>query len=362
MNGKQIEDLIAGILKEEIDKEISRRVEIIMSNLDTNGLIPVGGINHKYIDFDGVQDNKTLDLIPLITRHIVKLFRDPGKNNLLTEGSLSHTYINFTGFKLTGDFIENGVIKEFNSTGIQDLATDCQVTVTDENTVVENNLVANSMDIKGRLRVEDELALGDKAKNTLTTMMLEKFLAEKTETFVKAIGDNLQTRKLDLSNLQVNGEPLVAERMLSRGIIKSNLQELGELKELKVKGDTLLADSVFVTKGKVGINTTEPVAALTVWDQEAEIVFKKAYKNTGYIGTERSTNLVVGANNKNNLVLGADGTVNVDDINIASIKVSVSDKEPGHKGNPGDIMFNSNPSNVPCIGWQCLGGTRWKRF
>lgn len=315
----------------------------------------------KFIEEKVSAQIKALNLAPIVTAQVARILADPAKSGVLQEKSLSYAYINFAGLELSGDQIKGGIVREFNSSGIQDLAQECQVTISDENTIFENVLVANEMDIKGLLKVGDELVLGEKAKAKMSDVLLEKFLVDKKDVLIKAVGDDLQTRKLDLSNLQVDGVPLVAEGMLAKSITKSNLQELGELVELKVKGESLFAESIYITKGRVGINTTKPTAALTVWDQEAEIVVKKAYKNTGFIGTERTTNLVIGANNKNNLVLGADGTVNVDDINIASIKVSVGDKEPGHKGNPGDFIFNSNPTNVPCLGWQCLGGTRWKR-
>jgi len=446
MDGKQIEDLIVGILKTEIDKEISNRVRAVLGDLESNGLIRQHGINHKFIDFTGVklsgdnissglikdfnstgiQDKATncqltvsddftiventlltnaaringslqidgdltlkgnlnihksstasiedliktkieehlskLDIVPTITHYIIKLFKDPKKNNLLHEQSLSHKYINFSGARFTGDFIRGGTIRDFNSTGIQDLSKNCQLTITDDTTIIENKLVASDIEVKDKLTVVNELDLKENAEKTLSNVIIKRIFDDKTDYIIDILAAELQTRKLDIKNLVVDGEPLLEDHALASTITNSKLEKVGLLRDLKVVGDSIFADTISIVKGKLGINTIKPVAPLTVWDQETEVVVRKAYKNTAYIGTDRNNNLVLGAHNKNNIVLGADGTVNVDDLTIASMKISVSSTEPGHKGNTGDIVFNTNPIAIPTTGWQCLGGTRWKRF
>jgi 4-hydroxyphenylpyruvate dioxygenase-like putative hemolysin len=60
---------------------------------------------------------------------------------------------------LTGNNITGGIIKQFSSTGIQDNATACQVTVLDQATVVENKLVTNDLEIKGTVTIDGDLIL-----------------------------------------------------------------------------------------------------------------------------------------------------------------------------------------------------------
>jgi hypothetical protein len=55
--------------------------------------------------------------------------------------------------------LKDGIFENFQSTGIQDSSTACQVTILDNATVVENRLIASAATITGDLLVEGDLKL-----------------------------------------------------------------------------------------------------------------------------------------------------------------------------------------------------------
>ena len=73
------------------------------------------------------------------------------------ESSIPGTAIDRQTLKLTGANIKGGIIEQFGSTGIDDRATDCRVTILDEHTVVENNLLTQSLTVKTSAIVEGDL-------------------------------------------------------------------------------------------------------------------------------------------------------------------------------------------------------------
>jgi hypothetical protein len=64
--------------------------------------------------------------------------------------------------ELSGDQITGGIIKQFGSTGIDDKATACQLTILDDVTVVENNLLTKNLTVKGDTQVEGNLTVAGK--------------------------------------------------------------------------------------------------------------------------------------------------------------------------------------------------------
>jgi len=290
------------------------------------------------------------------------------QNFTFPAASISHTSINFTDFKLNGNQIRDGIISGFNSTGIQDAATDCRLSVLDEAIVIENELIAHSAVIKNSLLVEGDLAV--KGSIVLEAKSWQKFMASTAEKLatdnfdilINGLNEHLNTSTINAKNLVIDGVNIFKDGALANSVTKSNLQQVGKLKELQTAGECLLSESIYTTKGRLGINTLEPSAALTIWDQEVELVAKKAGMNTGYIGSERNVTVVLGSANKNNLVLTSDGSVSVDDLNLGPIKLSVSPATPGWEANPGDICFCSQPTGDTPTGWQCLGGARWRPF
>jgi hypothetical protein len=121
---------------------------------------------------------------------------------------------------------------------------------------------------------------------------------------------------------------------------------------------------LYTTPGnkRVGINTMEPSDALTVWDQETEVVIGKHASQEGYIGTRRRQDLNIGANNKVGLKIRSDGTVSMDKLELLGRTIGSSKTIPGHAAKKGDIVLNDNPAVGGYVGWVCLDGIRWAGY
>jgi hypothetical protein len=167
---------------------------------------------------------------------------------------------------------------------------------------------------------------------------------------------------LDLNKITLNGTDIVDGNTLSNSILNSNLQKVGQLKELQVSGETLLSGSLYTTVQRVGVNTIEPAQALSIWDQEVEIGIGKQSNNTGVIGTPRSQTLILSTNGKNNITLTPDGAASVTQLNIGTVSITSSDMPPGDDRPKGTIVFNSSPNLGGPLGWVSLGDARWANF
>jgi hypothetical protein len=144
--------------------------------------------------------------------------------------------------------------------------------------------------------------------------------------------------------------------------VNSNLQTLGELKELRVSGESLLAQTLYVTPKRVGVNTIEPSAALSIWDDEIEIITKKKSKDIGLFGTPRHQKLVLTSNNKDNIILNEDGSVQINNLKIGAVMFSTSNNPPNYVSERCHIVWNTNPNLGGPLGWICLGGANWANF
>jgi hypothetical protein len=141
-------------------------------------------------------------------------------------------------------------------------------------------------------------------------------------------------------------------------------EKRNNLNELEVSGEALLSDVLYTTPGnkRVGINTLDPSDALTVWDQECEVVIGKHASQEGYIGTRRRQDLNIGANNAVGLKIRSDGTVVLDKLELQGKVISSSGSIPGHAAKRGDIVLNTKPVQGGYIGWVCLDGLKWTGF
>jgi hypothetical protein len=149
---------------------------------------------------------------------------------------------------------------------------------------------------------------------------------------------------------------------LNYGIVDTNIQRVGQLKDLQTAGETLLSETLYVGKDKVGIGTIEPGHSLSVWDQEVEIGVGKRLKDTGWIGTPRNQNLIISANNQDNLVIAADGSVQVKQLTVNKISIISTPQVPSGIYPKATVAFNENPAPGQPIGWVSLGNGSWSKF
>ena len=229
-------------------------------------------------------------------------------------------------------------IQDFGNTdGIEDMATGVQLTVMDDCVVVEDKLITKTLQA-------DTLIVKDFATDQPWYAVMKQDVLDSVPKPVPAKDWSFKVAEME-ARISVN-------------------EKRNNLNELEVSGEALLSDVLYTTPGnkRVGINTMDPSDALTVWDQECEVVIGKHASQESYIGTRRRQNLNIGANNKVGITVRSDGTVVLDKLELQGKVISSSGSIPGHAAKRGDIVLNTKPVQGGYIGWVCLDGLKWTGF
>ena len=342
---KTITDQLLSNLKQQVQKSVVDNVTVAMSRLD----VPT-----------------------LVREHISNVLNSSAKTYNFPDRSIKGNAINPDGLYIKADQIAAGVMRNFESTGIQDKATETQVTIMDNATVYENQLVAKELHVAGTAVIEGDLDLkGNLANGSKFFKDLANYStnAVKTELkdgifaqFTDDVFNKIATEGLDPQVFKYQGHRLIKDNTLAPTILNSNLQKVGALKELQVIGETLLDETVYVSNHRLGVNTMDPEATLDIWDQETELTFSKHELNTGMLGTPKAHRLVLSSNNNYNLVLNPDGSVSVAVLNLNGVRHTCSDEAPIEDAPRGTIVWNSNPKIGDPIGYVSLGRGKWANF
>ncbi len=213
--------------------------------------------------------------------------------------------------------IKDGLHTGFQSVGIQDSATQCQVTILDNATVIENGIVTTEVTIKGDLTVEGNLKLLGEMP---TDSPFYRDLVEHSAGILK---------------LAMDGQFFLAyvDRVME-----------------KIKSDGLdITNSRF--NGPMSLN-----------DEECSLSIGKMRDNFYSIKTNKPQALVLGANGKNNLVLEPDGAVSIERMSVGAIQIGSSNEQPKHDAEKGSVMFNEEADYGKPVGWVSLGKTKWVPF
>jgi hypothetical protein len=296
------------------------------------------------------------------------------KNNefIFPTAGIPASAIDQSQISISGDQIRGGIIQQFGSTGIDDQATACQLTVLDSVTVVENNLLTKDLTVKGTATIEGDLnvtgtlpessGLFRNIVDTVTNNVRTSLDAVVFQSYADMVLKTIKRDGLDLTKITFNGETAIDGANLGTKITYSNLQRVGTLQELQVSGETLLSQTLYTASKRVGINTFEPAQALSIWDQEVEIGFGKQGSNTAIIATPRSQTLILGTNAKNNITLTPDGGVTVKELTLGGMNITTSDRPPATNQPRGTLVFNNNPTLGGPLGWISLGDAKWANF
>jgi hypothetical protein len=260
-------------------------------------------------------------------------------------------------------------------TGIADLASSPQLTVFDHSTVVENELVSNSsvveqtLTVKNRIETNDLVVNGEFNLNEgAMTSLSEKTTADVVSTILpkidasvtEKITDAVRNITVDSSFVLVNKLPIVQDTVLNSHITHSNIRTLGNLATLTVDGEAAIGKTVFVDSQRVGINTDAPDMALAVRDHEVSVSIGKHSEQTAFIGTTRLNKLLLGVNRRGAIEIDEDQNVKVKNLTVGNLPISTGSQVPSRTGVPGELVFNSVPSITGPLGWQCVGGSRWR--
>jgi len=349
-----IEDLAKDTKLTIMDKMVVVENKLVASQLAIKGNVEIDGnvtINGD-TGFDKTTTNKLVSSIAKQVYHIVSADLNRGLENI------------------SGDHVKGGTITNFSSTGIEDRAKETQLTIMDDMVVVESKLAAQSLFVKddvtieGNLTILGDMPLDEDTRNELISGAAKQVHAQITkelkETLIDQLIARIQQTEFDIRNVSVRGKPLIdGENGLAAFIRKTRITEVSALKSLQVIGEAQLCDSFYAGNKRVGINTVDPAAALAVWDDDVEILIGKHSKATGYIGSLRPQEVIIGAHNKTNIVLGTGGQTLVKDLIADQTRFYSSDKVPNFESEAGAVCFNTKPSLAKPWGWICLGGARW---
>lgn len=308
----------------------------------------------------------SIDIATMIREQADSAVRQMLLNHSYTfpDNSIPGRSIDPEGMKIKPETILPGIIKKFESTGIQDYASRVQLTILDDAIIMENKLVAHDLDIMGSITVRG--GINKEFTDNLVTEVVQKFEAQYEDGVYDQYTNRVLTRLYELgiesTLVKVDSESLVTGPSLNNKITESNLQKLGALRSLYVDGESLLDNTVYVSSKRLGINTREPERVLDIWDQEVQIVAAKRMKDVGFIGTLRSQQLILSSNNKDNLILNPDGSISVSQMTLGRIHHSSAAERPMDNRPVGQIVWNERPTVGGPIGWVSLGGARWAKF
>ncbi len=243
--------------------------------------------------------------------------------------------------------IEKGIVVVKKHLASETLSTDNDVNVGGA-LIVDGDLA-----VKGRISLSNPSfrELSDTIEKNAIDKLKTEFIDETSNTIREQIQDGLNVK-----NILVRGESLVDDDKLSSAITKTNIEEIGTLKSLTV-GTELKVDNK-----RVGINTTAPRSALSVWDSEIEIDIGRRSQNTAQIGTSKAHALSFITNNQEQLTIDKDGLVSVGKLRVGRNRISTHSGTPGWSGAKGDVVFNYNFKPGEAFAWICLGDYRWQEL
>lgn len=264
----------------------------------------------------------------------------------------------------------DSLLKNFTSTGIIDQATKCELTVMDDVVVVENCLTANSIEAMDSVRTQNLVVTGsintdNESWSALASAISQKTLNQLTKTWnkdlVNQVTKQIQDHGINFEEVRVKGEKVIDGNQLSRAVTESNLQSVGTLKTLTVRGEAKFNnDTLTVLNKRLGVNTDSPEKALGIWDEEVSVVIGKHKLNQAYIGTNREQGVAIGVNREPQLEINVNGLTTIKQLQVGLHKISHATQVPGWGGTRGDMVFNANPGPDRVFAWVCLGSYNWQ--
>jgi len=265
---------------------------------------------------------------------------------------------------------QQDILKNFTSTGIVDQATQCQLTIMDDTTVVENQLTTRDLHIVNVATIQDLVVKGsinidnrswDTLANGISEKTLNKLSQEWKTTLIAQVAEQIKINGIDFDTVNIGGELLVSGNKLSKNIKETQIQTVGILRNLEVAGESTFNNKTLtVLNRRLGVNTQTPEMALSVWDEEVSVVIGKNQNNEAYIGTNRDQGVSIGVNRIPQIEISAAGLTRIKQLQVGLHRISHAPQVPGWAGTKGDIVFNANPGADRVFAWVCLGAHRWQ--
>lgn len=361
--------------------EIVEAIKVSVAELFAAGQIP--GVD-QYIDSTTIK--QTID--QAVQDNIVSAIKDLGRDpawlekieQLINQSMVQRVVAGLSTIDVAGLIrqrvdenmadLDSRVAQRLQTPGIQDHAQQSELTVLDENVVVENCLTANRIEVVTSAKIKELTVTGSINTDNRAWQTLSQDISEKTlnlltnewrDSLIEDVEDKIRERGINFTQVQIDGVSVITGDTLSRKITNSNLQKVGALRDLTVSGEAHIYNTVSVLNKRLGVNTQEPEMALSVWDEEVSILAGKFKEKSAYIGTGRLQNLVLGVNRTPAVEIDVDGITAIKKLRVGVHRISHGTEVPNYAGTKGDIVFNANPSiNSNVFAWQCLGGFKWK--
>jgi len=264
----------------------------------------------------------------------------------------------------------DSILKNFSSTGIIDQATKLELTVMDDAVVVEHCLTANSIEVMDSVRVQNLVVTGSintdneswsALASSISKRTLEQLTNEWNDNLVNQVVKQIQEHGISFDQICIGEQKIIDGNQLTAKVTESNLQSLGVLKSLTVRGEANFYNNTLnVLNKRLGVNTDAPEKALSVWDEEVSIVIGKYKQNLAYVGTNREQGLTLGVNREPQLEINTDGLTTIKKLRVGLHRISHDTRGPGWSGTRGDMVFNANPGPDRVFAWVCLGAHRWQ--
>ena len=370
---QRIDDLVStDVINELVSREVTQRIISFQPDMSAfeQRIIDAGNTIINTINSDSTRHINELISNQIRGVNIEELTKLCITNNLNARGQhlslidniIPGTAINTESLKITGDNVQGGTITDFASTGIDDRASTCQVTILDAGTVFENKLYAKAVEVKGDAVIDGNLIInGSILKDSPGYQKIIADVTDIADATYNRVFDRMQNESFDIAKLTIGQRSIIEGSTLTNAVTSSQLQRVGVLRDLQTDGETFLSETLYTTNRRVGVNTMDPATALSVWDEEIEIGIGKQSKDTAQINS-RAVNFIISVANKKNITLTEDGTTIIPRLQLGNMTMSSGSVPPSYNAAKGSVVFNENPSLGGPMGWISLGDARWANF
>ena len=187
------------------------------------------------------------------------------------------------------------------------------------NTISADSITATTIKVKNLITESGSLAeSGNWAYNTEEDLFGKGFnwtYANGNVRLVYREGGRLWTSgDFDLEaskSYKIDNVPVLSLNELGPQVSKSNLKEVGNLKELTVVGHATIGDFAYFNNNnaRLGINTDEPNGAISIVENDVELVMTSPEYGKGVIGTYTNHDVSIISDNTERLTVKRDGEV-----------------------------------------------------
>ena len=360
--------------------ELAEAVKTSVATLFNHGMLP--GID-QYVDATAVRQCVDHAVENLVQATITQLTHDSAwieKIERLINQTMTDTVVAQLGALDITPVVKNHVdacmdqfradmVERFASTGMDDQATSCQLTVMDDTVVIENRLTARDLNIVNAAVMQDLVVKGSVNIDNPSWNLLADGIADRTlkrlnkewrDTLVSQVADEIRNKGINFDQITMAGQPVIQGTRLTQHVTDSSLQTVGVLKNLQVQGETHLNNTVSVMNRRLGINTQTPEMALSIWDEEVSVIIGKHKAKQAYIGTSRDSAVAIGVNRVPHIEIDTDGLTTVKKLRVGLHRISHDTQVPGWSGTRGDLVFNASTGPDRVFAWVCLGAHRWQ--